>query len=131
MSRRAGRLRGEGGAAVSDFAMTSGLLMLLFVLVLQLGFALHIRNTLISSASEGARFGARLGSTPAAGAGRTRELISSALRASYAQDVTARVDSVAGARVVVVTVVAPLPVFGPFGPSRVLTVNGRSYLEGQ
>lgn len=111
--------------------MTSGLLMLLFVLVLQLGFALHIRNTLISCASEGARLGARLGSSPAAGVGRTRELISAALRPSYADNVSGRVEPLAGAQIVVVTVEAPLPVFGPFGPSRVLTVTGRAYQEGQ
>ena len=44
--------------------MVSGLLSLLFVAVLQVGLALHVRNTLISCASEGARLGARAGSGP-------------------------------------------------------------------
>ena len=49
----------ESGSAVADFAMVAGLLSLLFLAVFQLGLALHIRNTLISCASEGARYGAR------------------------------------------------------------------------
>ncbi|MFV0461740.1 MAG: TadE/TadG family type IV pilus assembly protein [Nostocoides sp.] len=121
----------ERGAAVADFAMTSGLLTLLFVVVLQLGFALHIRNTLTSCASEGARVGARLGSGPAAGAQRTREVIAESLRPSYAEDVSAHQGTVGGTAIVVVTVVAPLPMFGPFGPGKALTVTGRAYEEGQ
>jgi len=54
----------ESGSAVADFAMVSGLLSLLFLAVFQLGLALHIRNTLISCASEGARYGARADATP-------------------------------------------------------------------
>ena len=45
----------EAGAAVADFALVSGLVSLLFLAVLQVGLALHIRNTLIACASEGAR----------------------------------------------------------------------------
>jgi hypothetical protein len=46
----------ESGSAVADFAMTAALLSLMFQAVFQVGLALHIRNTLISCASEGARW---------------------------------------------------------------------------
>ncbi len=121
----------ERGAAVADFALVSGLLALFFMAVVQLGLALHIRNTLVSCAAEGARYGARLGSSPSAGAQRARELISRAVTARYAQAVTADVESVNGVRVVVVRVAAPLPVIGPLGPDRRLDVVGRAFLESQ
>lgn len=126
------RLRDDRGAAVVDFALTSGLLALLFVAVLQLGAALHIRNTLISSASEGARLGARVGSSPEQGVARTEELIRRSVSPSYAEDVTASVERTsAGVDVVVVRVQAPLPVIGPLGPDGALDVTGRAFLEEQ
>lgn len=50
----------EEGAAVADFALVAGLLMFVFAAVFQLGLTLHVRNTLISCAAEGARLGARV-----------------------------------------------------------------------
>lgn len=111
--------------------MVGALLILLFLAAFQVGFALFVRNTLISDATEGARFGARADATADAGAGRTRELITRGLAGRYAQNVHAEVVTEGGARVVRVTVVAPLPVVGPFGPAQTLTVSGRAYQEGQ
>lgn len=126
------RLRDDRGAAVVDFALTSGLLALLFVAVLQLGAALHIRNTLISSASEGARYGARVGSSPEQGVARTKDLVSRSVAPSYAEDVTATVEETStGVQVVVVRVRAPLPVLGPLGPDGSLDVVGRAFMESQ
>ena len=45
---------------MADFVLVSGLVSLLFLAVLQVGLALHIRNTLIACASEGARYGGSL-----------------------------------------------------------------------
>lgn len=124
--------RSESGAAASDFALTSGLLALIFVAVLQLGVGLHIRNTLVSCASEGARYGARVGSTPEQGAARARELIDRSISGAYAQDVSAGVETTeAGVQVVVVRVSSPLPVVGPLGPDGQLDVAGRAFLEEQ
>lgn len=121
----------DAGAAVADFAMVSGLVALLFVAVLQLGLALHVRNTLVSCASEGARFGARAGAKPGDGAARARELISRSLSPRFARDVSAAVVEVDGVQVVSVRVVAPVPVLGPLGPDRALAVVGRAFLEQQ
>jgi hypothetical protein len=121
----------ESGSAVADFAMVSGLVSLLFVAVFQVGLALHVRNTLISCASEGARVGARAGADPADGVARTRQLIGQSLSSRFAQDVTAGVVEVDGVRVVAVRVTAPLPVLGPLGPDRALDVVGHAFLEDQ
>lgn len=130
-SRRTSTAAGESGSAIVDFALVSALVSLLFVAVLQVGFAMHIRNTLIWCASEGARLGARSGSTPADGAARARDLITTSVAPAYAQDVTAGVTSVDGVQVVQVTVRAPLPVVAFFGPSGAVDVRGRAFLEDQ
>jgi hypothetical protein len=121
----------ERGSAVADFAMVSSLVAVLFVAVFQLGLALHIRNTLISCAAEGARLGARADADPAAGADRARELIRASLSDRYTGQVTARVVDVGGVQAVAVDVAAPLPVIGPLGPDGRLRVTGRAFLEGQ
>lgn len=131
LQRPRGWPRGEAGSAVADFTMVSALVAVLFVAVFQLGLALHIRNTLISCASEGARLGARANADPDDGAARARELIRSSLADRYARQVTARVVDAGGVQAVAVEVVAPLPVIGPLGPDGRLRVTGRAFLEAQ
>lgn len=122
----------EQGSAVAEFVMVVGLLLFVALAVFQLGLALYVRNTLIASASEGARFGARADAAPGDGAARTESLITSALNASFATDVAAvSRDTDAGVRILEVTVTAPLPVLGPIGPSGALTVTGRAFAEEQ
>ena len=121
----------ESGSAVADFAMVSGLLTVLFLAVFQLGLALHIRNTLISCASEGARYGARVNASPQDGVARARQLIRASLADRYADNVTAITTTVDGVQVVQIRVQAPLPVLGPLGPDRVLSVQARAFSERQ
>ena len=121
----------ESGSAVADFAMVTGLLSLLFLAVFQLAFALHIRNTLISCASEGARYGARANATSPEGAARASEMITASLSDRYARDVTATTTTVDGIQVVQIRIQAPLPVLGPLGPDRVLSVQARAFSERQ
>jgi len=121
----------ESGSAVADFAMVSGLLSLLFLAVFQLGLALHIRNTLISCASEGARYGARANATPQDGVARASQMIRASLADRYADNVTATTTTVDGVQVVQVRIQAPLPVLGPLGPDRMLSVQARAFSEKQ
>ena len=121
----------ESGSAVADFAMVSGLLSLLFLAVFQLGLALHIRNTLISCASEGARYGARADATPQEGVERAGQLIRASLADQYADNVTAMTTTVDGVRVLQIRVRAPLPVLGALGPDRLLSVEARAFSERQ
>jgi Flp pilus assembly protein TadG len=125
------RCRDERGAAIADFAMVSGLLSLLFVAVLQVGVALHVRNTLTFCAAEGARAGARSGATPGDAVARARSLITSSVSPAYAQQVTAEVETVDGVQVLAVHVTAPLPVIAFFGPTNGFHVTGRAFEEDQ
>lgn len=125
------RLGDDAGSAVVDFVLTSVLLLFVFLAVFQLGLALHVRNTLVSCASEGARYGARAGSSPEQGADRARELINTSLSERYSGDVSTRTETAGGTEVLVVDVSAPVPVVGPLGPSDGFEVRGRAFLEDQ
>lgn len=101
----------------------------LFVGVLQVGLALHVRNTLVDAAGEGARYGAVEGRGPTAAEERTRQLITSALTGAYAESVAADTVDTAAGPVLVVRVRAPLPLVGLAGP-RAVDVSGRALVEG-
>lgn len=122
----------ETGSAVAEFVMVAGLVVLLGMGVFQLGLALHVRNTLITCAAEGARAGARADATTEEAAARTRALITDTLNPGYAEQVTVRrAVTSAGVQVIEVTVVAPVPVIGLVGPSGSMTVSGRAFQESQ
>lgn len=126
-TRRA--LADERGSAPAEFVMVSALLLALLLAVLQLGLALHVRNTVTDAASEGARFAALADGSPSDGAERTRELIGTALGPTYAEDVTVVEGEHLGVPSVEVTVRAALPLFGLLGVDRGLEVRGHAALE--
>jgi hypothetical protein len=97
--------------------------------VIQLAIVLHVHNTLVDCAGEGARYGALADRSPDAGAQRARELITADLGRRYAGNVTAGRQRYAGMETVVVRVRAPLPVLALLGAGRVLTVEGHARLE--
>lgn len=119
----------DEGSAVAEFAAVAGLLALLFAAVVQVAVVQHVRATAVDCAGEGARYGALVGSSSAAGADRARDLLSASLSPRFADDVDARTVLVAGAPVVEVRVRAPLPVVGLLGPDRALDVVGHAALE--
>lgn len=126
------RRRHDDGAAVVDFVLVSVLVLALFLLVLQVGLVLHVRNVLISSAAEGARYAAAADRTPAEGADRARVAVTEALSSKVADRLTytATTTSVDGAVVVEITVRGPLPVvFLAAGPLDI-TVHGHAFEEG-
>ena len=126
------RAEPERGSAIAEFVMVAALLLFVALGVFQIGLALYVRNTLISAASEGARYAARADADPSDGVSRTQALISSSLSARYAQRVAVAERVLPdGVRVVEITVEAPLPVVGPLGPSEALTVRGRAFSEEQ
>lgn len=110
--------------------MVSALVVFLFVGVLQLALVLHVRNTLIDAAGEGARVAALADEHLGSGVSRTRELVAASISPRYAQEVQAEIVVHDGLEVVVVTVEAPLPVLGLLGPSGSLSVTGRAVNEG-
>lgn len=118
----------DAGSAVVDFVAVAGLLTLVLLGLLQVTLALHVRNTLVDCASEGARYGGLADRTPADGAARTRELIRMSLGENYAGDVTARHARLDRVAVVEVTVRAPVPAVGLWGPGS-LTAVGHGLVE--
>lgn len=117
------------GAAVVEFTLVTVLLLALFGALLQLAFALHVRNTLVAAAAEGARYAANADRDPADGAALTARLITDALSARYARDVTGGYEVLDGTPTVVVRVSSELPLLGPVGVRRSLTVAGHALDE--
>ena len=112
-----------------DFVLVGTLATLVFVGIVQLAVVLHVRNTLVDCAGEGARYGALADRTPADGARRAAALVTQDLSARYAADVTAGRETVDGLPTVTVRIRAPLPVLGLLGVGRVVVVSGHALQE--
>ncbi|MCB0896981.1 MAG: pilus assembly protein [Nocardioides sp.] len=123
------RSRGERGSAVVDFVLVIVVLVPVVLGILQVALVMHVRNTLASAASEGARYGATLDRSPADGAARTRSQIDGAISGRFADDVDAHAAVVDGAPGVEVVVHATVPALGIGGPGISLTVTGHAVEE--
>lgn len=126
---RDGSVFDERGAAVVEFTLVGMLLTILTLAVLQLGLALHVRNTVLDAAAEGARFGALADNAPADGVVRTRALITEAIGADYASEIAVGTGDWMGHPAVTVTVRATLPVVGLLGVGGALEVSGHAAIE--
>ena len=124
-----GRTRDDRGSAVVDFVLVLVVVIPLFLGILQVALVLHVRNTLTSAASEGARYAATVDRSPDAGVVRTRQQIAGAISERFASDVTASVVEVRGAPGVRVDVVAEVPPLGLWGPAVELSVSGHAIEE--
>lgn len=122
-------LRGEGGSAPVEFVLVGVLLTFLTLAVLQLALALHVRNTVLDAAAEGARYGALADNEPADAVPRTTHLIETAVGSDFARDVTVREGSWMGVPAVIVTVRTTLPLAGFLGVDRALEVEGHAARE--
>ena len=120
----------DGGVAVVEFVLVTVVLVTLFLAILQLGLALHVRNTLIASAAEGARYAANADRDAADGAEHARALIGAALSDRFARDVSAGYEYVGDVPTVYVRVRAELPVVGLVGVARGIDVRGHAFEEG-
>jgi len=122
-------LREDAGSAVAEFVMVGALLTVLTLSVIQLALALHIRNTVLDAASEGARFAALADSSLGEGVSRSRDLITTTIGPGYATDVTATYGRYLGHPSAIVTVRTPLPLIGLFGLDGGLEVSGHAAVE--
>ena len=116
--------RDDEGSAVVDFVLVSVLVLALFLLVLQVGIALHVRNVVAAAAAEGARYGASADRTPEDGAARAEEAVREALGDKRIRCVPSVVD-VQGAAALEVRCSGPVPVV--FLPTRVARVDVRGH----
>lgn len=119
----------DEGSAAAEFVMVGALLTIMTLSVLQLGLALHVRNTVVDAAAEGARFGALADNTLEDGVARTTDLITTALGPGYAADVTASYGTYLGHPASIVTVRTPLPLIGLVGIDDGLEVSGHAAVE--
>lgn len=97
--------------------------------ILQLALVLHVRNTLTSAASQGARYAATADRGPEDGVAATRREIETALAARFAREVTATPVVINGAAGVEVTVRAEVPPLGLWGPGVPLVARGHAIEE--
>lgn len=126
---RTGGRRAERGSAVVDFVLAMVVLIPLVLGIVQVALVLHVRNTLTSAASDGARAAAPVGASAADGAARTRALIAGALAERYAENVSAGYTAVGGVPASEVTVRAEVPALGLLGPAVSLVVEGHAVRE--
>ncbi len=126
VSREAERGRDDGNVVV-EFVLVSILVITIAMGVIQLAVALHVRNMLISAASEGARLAATNDRGLDDGVSRTESLLSESL-GGYDVHVSAFDTVIDGAAATQVTVTAPVPVFGLWGVGTI-SVSGRAFEE--
>jgi Flp pilus assembly protein TadG len=119
----------QRGSAVVEFALVAPMLVATLAAVLQVAFAVHVRDTLAAAAADGAQLAADGGGSLANGVARTRAVVATALSAGYGQAVTAQYCTAGGLPCVEVTVQAALPVLGLLGPASDLTVHAHALLE--
>lgn len=124
----------DAGAAVVEFSLVAILIVTIFVAVLQVGVYVHVRNVIVASAQEGARFAANADVDSAAGGPRTLQLVAQALSESTADGLTCESGEQVGPDGVVMVVVhcegavgALLDVFGDLLP---VDATGRAVKEG-
>lgn len=122
-------LADDTGSAPVEFVLVGVLLTFLTLAVLQLALALHVRNTVLDAAAEGARFGALADNEPQDAVARTAELIATAVGPDYARDIEVREGTWMGAPAVIVTVRTTLPLAGFLGVDRALEVEGHAARE--
>jgi hypothetical protein len=107
----------------------SVVLVPLFFGILQLALIWHVKTTLASAASEGARYGAAFDRTTQDGGRRTDEVIDETFGTDFAADVAARDTTVSGQPGVEVDVAAQVPVLGFWGPTITVEVAGHAVKE--
>lgn len=129
MSRIRRLILDERGSAVAEFTLVGILLTVVALAVVQLALALHVRNTVLDAAAEGARYAALAGAGEEAGVVRTRDLIGAAISSEFARDVTASRSSIGDVPVVAIMVRTTMPVIGLLGLDRGLEVTGHAAVE--
>jgi len=124
--RRPLPLRDERGSSPVEFLLVGTLLTVLTLAVLQLAFAVYVRNVVHDAAVEGAYHAALADTGLDEGAERTREVITRAVGASYAEEITVGRSTRLGYATIEVRVRTTLPVIGLLGVPRVWEVEAHA-----
>lgn len=119
----------DRGSSPVDFVLVGALLTVLTLAVLQLGFAVYVRNVVHDAAVEGAYHAALADTTLAEGAERTRLSITRAVGESFAADITVARSEHLGHPTAVITVRTTLPVIGLLGVPSAMEVDANAPME--
>ncbi|WP_308116489.1 TadE/TadG family type IV pilus assembly protein [Microbacterium sp. EST19A] len=122
-------LREERGSSPVEFVLVGTLLTVLTLAVLQLALAVYVRNVVHDAAVEGAYHAALADTTLDEGAERTRMVITQAIGAAYAEEITVGTSETLGHETVDVRIRAPLPVIGLVGVPNALEVEAHAPVE--
>ncbi|MFE6997734.1 TadE/TadG family type IV pilus assembly protein [Microbacterium sp. NPDC057659] len=129
MSRRERVLSDDSGSSPVEFVLVGALLTALTLAVLQLGFAVYVRNVVHDAAVEGAHYAALADTTLAEGAKRTEQVITRAVGTGFAEDIAVGESARLGHPTVVVRVRATLPVIGLIGVPYAMEVEAHAPVE--
>jgi Flp pilus assembly protein TadG len=121
--------RDEGGSAVAEFSLVAVVLVPLFFAILQLAFVWHVKTTITSAASQGARYAAAYDRDLADGERRTADVIDEALGREVVDHEEASATDVDGQQVVQVVVRAKVPTLVFWGPSITVEATGHAVEE--
>jgi hypothetical protein len=129
-----GSAQSERGSAVVDFVLVGVLVVALLLAVLQVAVYVHLRNVVVASAQEGARYAANADVPAEVGADRTLEVVGRATSAQTAAGLRCtslqEVDD-SGLVLVVVRCAGAVPsLFAPLGDLLPLEATGRAVEEG-
>ena len=120
--------RSERGSAVAEFVMVTTLLVVIAMTLVQLALVLHVRNTLIDAASNGAHYGAPSG---------TVTKVSSEIKAvtgghegKFARDIAVSTTPVGDSQLVTVSVSTRVPLIGLLPNGWDLHVEGEAVRYG-
>ncbi|MEJ1923281.1 TadE/TadG family type IV pilus assembly protein [Microbacterium sp. KHB019] len=119
----------DRGSGPVDFVLVGALLTTLTLAVLQLGFAVYVRNVVHDAAVEGAHYAALADTTLDDGAERTRASIVRAVGDGFAGDIAVSQSDRLGYPTAVVTVRTTLPVIGLLGVPYGLEVDAHAPME--
>lgn len=119
----------DRGSNPVEFVLVGTLLTALTLAVLQLAFAIYVRNVVHDAAVEGAYYAALADTTAKEGEERAREVIRRAIGPSYADDITVTSARREGQETVEVRVRTTLPIFGLVGVPAALQVEASAPAE--
>ncbi|OMQ13945.1 pilus assembly protein TadE [Modestobacter sp. VKM Ac-2676] len=126
---------GERGSAVVDFVLVGVLILALLLAVLQVAVYVHMRNVVVASAAEGARYAANADVPAEVGAARAVEVIARATSETTAAGLDcASVEETdeTGLTLVVVRCSGAVPsLIGGLGDLLPLSVTGRAVEEAR
>ncbi|MFJ4225499.1 TadE/TadG family type IV pilus assembly protein [Microbacterium sp. NPDC089695] len=119
----------ERGSSPVEFVLIGTMLTALTLAVLQLALIVYVRNVVHDAAVEGAYYAALADTAPAEGAERAGEVITRAIGASYADDITVERARDAGQDEVVVRIRTSLPIIGLIGIPAAIEVEAHAPAE--